>query len=66
MLTRLFYLDVRTEWEHTIENMSVLEKVDEDTLIFLQEHPYRFFDPKSFIGNNTKRNCYRMTNKLLT
>jgi len=30
--------DVRTEWEHTIENMSVLEEVSKDTLIFLQVH----------------------------
>jgi len=33
-----FAPDVRTEWEHTIENMSVLEEVDPDTLVFLQVH----------------------------
>jgi hypothetical protein len=30
------YSDYRLEWEHTIDDMSVLEKVDDDTLIFLQ------------------------------
>jgi len=29
---------VRTEWEHTIEHMSVVEEISEDTLIFLQIH----------------------------
>eukprot|EP00088_Acartia_fossae_P021409 TRINITY_DN2286_c0_g1_i1.p1 TRINITY_DN2286_c0_g1~~TRINITY_DN2286_c0_g1_i1.p1 ORF type:complete len:584 (-),score=74.14 TRINITY_DN2286_c0_g1_i1:544-2295(-) len=33
-----FSPDVRLEWEHTIDDMSVLEKIDEDTLIFLQVH----------------------------
>ena len=33
-----FSPDVRTEWEHTIENMSVLETISDDTLIFLQVH----------------------------
>ena len=36
MVAKLLFLDVRTEWEHTIENMSVLEEVDPDTLVFLQ------------------------------
>jgi len=33
-----FSPDVRCEWEHTIETMSVLEEVSDDTLIFLQLH----------------------------
>jgi len=33
-----FSPDYRLEWEHTIDDMSVLEKVDDDTLIFLQVH----------------------------
>jgi len=33
-----FNPEVRTEWEHTIETMSVLEEVSPDTLIFLQVH----------------------------
>merc|ERR1719187_2016782 len=33
-----FSPDVRLEWEHTIDDMSVLEKIDENTLIFLQVH----------------------------
>ena len=36
LVTYNYLLDVRTEWEHTIENMSVLEEISEDTLIFLQ------------------------------
>ena len=27
---------MRLEWEHTIDDMSVIEKIDENTLIFLQ------------------------------
>jgi len=33
-----FSPDVRLEWEHTIDDMSVIEKIDENTLIFLQVH----------------------------
>jgi len=33
-----FSPSVRTEWEHTIDSMSVLEEVNLDTLIFLQVH----------------------------
>jgi len=29
---------VRTEWEHTIDSMSVLEELSPDTLVFLQVH----------------------------
>jgi len=28
----------RTEWEHTIDSMSVLEEISSDTLVFLQVH----------------------------
>ncbi len=30
--------EVRTEWEHTIETMRVLEEVSPDTMVFHQTH----------------------------
>ena len=33
-----FSPDVRTEWETTVEHATVLEKISDDTLIFLQLH----------------------------